>query len=183
MRRGTETLIRDLAALFVKYRPADWVPLVEELERGSPAQRKIAEAIDELATRSAAARASSKGRSVRPARKKKPQTASLSFSPDVLHLRTMLLDRKVAPGMGSIRNLARAVGLKEELPTGREAAVDRLLVALNDQPEKSSKLREWVSLSRVGNVNHEENYMRWFSLILGEEPKSDNQETPSEIKE
>lgn len=177
MTARTQALVKDVAALFVKYSLADWSPLIEELEKGG--RGKIAEAVGELAaTPRAPARARPKAKPAKSVAKKPAKavqpSAGTGFSPARAQFLEPLLralkTRVVAPTAHDMRELYLAIGIKDAYPKRREEAVEAVILRLDQLPEPQFRK---ILTDIVGQDDEvarpADDYARWFNLIL--EPK------------
>ena len=180
MSAKTQALIRDLAALVVKYSLQDWAPVITELERrgGSPALTK---AVTDLV-------GSSKPRSIKkvPTRSIKTPRKALQKTPaplGPLFAFPLSEERRsiLAPMMEAIRtrNLYPTAvtlkaafyesGIKDSYPPRRELAAEMLVRHLDSlTPERfDTVLREIAPHKKVSAVVVGEGgaYERWFGLI------------------
>lgn len=175
MTAKTQALVKEVAALFVKYSLADWAPLIEELENGG--RGKIAQSIRTIIatpkaqtrTKPTAARSSAK----RPAKKPSPAT-SVAFSPErdkfLEPLLRALKGRVVAPSAHDMRELYLAIGIKDAYPKRREEAAEAIALRLDTLPDAQFKK---ILADLIGqddeNDQQSDDYARWFNLIV--EPK------------
>ena len=180
--RKTDLLIKDIAALFVKYGASDWRPILEELAEGTEMQVQIAHAIFELCEQTQAAKTKSRGRVGSVKRKKatsarRPTSASssseapvqLSFSlgrsSALEALAKLLNDRLILPSAADLRQMYLLVGGKQLLPKTRAAAVVALLAALDQAPEQTYRDALESMKATDSRTSNQEDYARWFNLI------------------
>lgn len=163
----TKQLIKEIAGLITKYSYDDWAPILSELKQGSDQQKAISKAIDELAI-NAPTLATQK-----PKRKKaKPKTRAIKLSADrkeiLTPLRTALVNRQFLSTARSLREISYNVGVKGEISSKRNEAVDQLITHL-DQLEKSkfqSAMMRITMFKPNEDANFEEDYGRWFEMIV-----------------
>ncbi|TAJ72115.1 MAG: hypothetical protein EPO51_08325 [Phenylobacterium sp.] len=166
--------MKDLAALFVRYRVEDWGPLIQELEtrRGS---RELADAIRSLAIvaeESRPARAPSK----RAPKKAKPKMASSTtdpkFTADRAPILASLLEalrtKQALPKSNDLKAAYSAAGLKLPMPARRDDAVVAIVRQLNDM----APARFEDALRAIGDIkaalpgDSPDDYGRWIDIIL-----------------
>jgi hypothetical protein len=171
-RNRSETLVKELASLFVKYNLRDWQPVIDELLEGGPRNSKIAHAIEELGSvRPKAKRGAGKrAKAVSPALKLRP-THKAILKP----LWQALLDRKVLGTARDLRSFHLAAGVKAAFPASRQRAIELLIHHLNQLSEPDFQATMTL-LSRHRSSDESgfsEDYRRWFEIIFkGEEPGS-----------
>jgi hypothetical protein len=181
----TEALIRDVAALFVKYRIADWQPLIAELEMrgGSPA---LANAIRLLAektpspapvrgrpkAKSTATKSSSKASATKavvskPAELELEPRFSGPHADTIDELRDALIAKRSFPAMSNLKAASTALGLKGTGTSRRDVLVTMLTEHLDKLDEEAFEralrtLAREEERSQTGSVP---TYDRWFDLI------------------
>ncbi|UZK66285.1 hypothetical protein [Sphingomonas sp. M1-B02] len=185
MSHKTEALIREVAALFVKYRMTDWQPLIAELETrgGSPA---LANAIRLLAektpspapargrakAKSTAAKLSSKARAKKAAISK---PAELELEPrfggphadTIGELRDALIAKRSFPAMSNLKAAGTALGLKGTGTSRRDVLVTMLTEHLDKLDEEAFEraLRTLAREEQRSQTGSAPAYDRWFDLI------------------
>lgn len=173
MTAKTQALIKEVASLFAKYSLADWLPLIEELEKGERGQ--LAVTVRELASTPRVS-ARPKGKAKKPATKKaaKPVVrapAATTFSAERTKFLEPLLralkGRVVAPTAHDMRELYLAIGIKDAYPQRRDAAAEAITRQLDRMPDE--QFRKILS-DIVGPEDEDDHrgdaYSRWFNLIL-----------------
>ncbi|KQW81999.1 hypothetical protein ASC65_12035 [Brevundimonas sp. Root1279] len=178
-------MVRDIAALFLKYNLQDWAAVIGEIERGNRhalagAIRDLSQtAAAELATGRAAvkakARAKAKGRSkttvkpVAPTHVADPigEARAAVLEP----IRTALHERAIFPTTHDLKALYIAVGIKTPYPKRRDDAVDDVIHHLDrmSQDRYEQALQVLASRDNEGWKRTSDEYAQWYKIIL--EPK------------
>lgn len=172
VRNRSESLVKELAALFVKYSLRDWQPVIDELLESGSRNSKIARAIEELG-------------SVRPKVKRDVVKRAKKISP-ALKLRPThkailkplwqaLLDRKVLGTARDLRSFHLAAGVKAAFPASRQKAIELLIHHLNQlsEPDFQATMALLGRHRSLDERGFNEDYRRWFEIIFkGEEPGS-----------
>lgn len=165
MSSRTAALVRDIAALFAKYRLDDWKPVIDELEAGGRAS--IATAIRLLAEESPARKTPRRTKATKPRRPARPP--ELAFRPDrsevLTRLQSELVSKELLRSIGHLRLAFAAVGLKESSPARREDMVRALLTHLNTVPDDRFEPALRAVASEAEKVAPGTDYERWFELI------------------
>ena len=126
-----QRLVRDLATLFVKYDLKDWDIVLRELRDSKSMERVgLANLIEELVNVpvSAAARRKPVKVSVRGKRKVVPLPQQLAA------FKTAIGNRELLASQAELRDFAVSLGYKENLPTNRQDAIDRVVSFLSGKP-------------------------------------------------
>lgn len=174
MTAKTQALVKELAALFVKYSLADWAPVADQLSAAG--RDDLAKAVRELASTPKAPARKSKVK-VRPGAKSKwtsgpkPALSGIVISDEraryLMPLHRALKAREAAPSAADIRDLYLFIGIKQPYPKRRDDVVDAIVQELDRLPDTQflKSLREIVKddepLAKSGD-----DYRRWFNLIL-----------------
>ena len=160
-RNKSDALLRGIAQLFVDYRPADWTPVIAELEQGSALQRKIAVLIDELRTQPAPKKRVAAKTARAPALKHE-RKAKLTSLEKELKSGKLLADRR------ALAEVFASTGTKQPLPAARSAAITALIRQLNDIPSANFDAL-FAAIERARDLpapEGESDYGRWFEIIL-----------------
>ena len=166
MTSRTPALIKDLAQLFVKYRLADWAPVIEELERGG--RSSVARAVEHIVV---LAQAKTPRRRTSPARKKR--TSAPSAVPELRSDRAAVLTRindeltarSLLPAIGELRSAILALGLKRQTAATRPEAIRAIVEHLNSVEDARFEAA-LATLVRKANENQQgDEYRRWFTII------------------
>jgi hypothetical protein len=170
----TEALIRDVAALFVKYRLSDWTPLLDELERrgGSAALAAAIRRHAGSAQPAAPAKRGAKGGAAkrRATRPKAPQLQPRFVGPHaetVDRLREALVAKRSLPSVSSLRSVNAALGIKAAGSNRREVLIAILTDHLNklDADAFEKALRTLAREEERDRPETVADYDRWFHLI------------------
>ena len=163
-RDRSDSLVKDLALLFVKYRLRDWLPLLAELRRGQHAA--LADAIETL-TRQVPPTRRKPGK--RPARKigQGSRKSEPGLSPVLRPLYEALKDRSLLAVASDLRAIYVDLRIKQTLPPRRSAAIQLLIQHLDTLPEGQRRDAIQLILARkpVAPDSFSEDYHRWFELI------------------
>ncbi len=176
MSNKTESLIRDLATLFVKYRMVDWKPVISELEErgGSPA---LAEAIRRQVERAYSTTAAKKKAKSKAGPKRvvvvTPPELELEprFSgPNALtidELRDAMISKRSFPAMSDLKAANTALGIKGPSTSRRDVLVTTLTEYLDGlEPEAFEKALRILAREEERNQSGTiPAYDRWFDLI------------------
>lgn len=176
MTAKSDALLRDLAALFVKYRLGDWAPLLGTLsdpqsaERLAESIRQAAAVADETrATSQLAKRKSRGGKRVTSREKNEPPAPRFSgpHADAIDRLRVELVERKLLANMVGLRNYWVALGIKADVPKRREAAIAALTEHLDglDAPAFETALSRLVREQQCESPGDQLHFQRWFDLI------------------
>lgn len=167
MSTRTDALIKELAALLVKYRPADWEPIITELERGD--RGRLARMVAELAATPAKTRTkvnrATKAKGTRT--KAGPQSFPLlpereaTLAPVVNALTT----KRILPTIGDVRAAFSALGLKGSPPGRRAEMVNAIIAHLNSIEETRLPAAIEVVAKEAAKSGRDNSYQRWFDLI------------------
>lgn len=174
MTARTQALVKELAALFVKYSLADWSPLTDQLSAAG--RDDLADAVRELAStpKAPARKAKPKprpGAKSKPASTLKPALAGIVFSNSRARylepLHRALKAREAASSAAAIRELYLSIGIKQPYPKRREDAADAIVQELDRLPDAQF----FRSLKRIAkddelSAKSGDDYRRWFNLIL-----------------
>lgn len=171
MTAKSQALIKEIAALFVKYSLADWSPVINELENGG--RGKIAEAVRDLASVSAPSRPKPITKQKSPAKQAPSKSVAnlINFSAERSKYLEPLLQamkkRVVAPTTSDMRELYFAIGIKNAFPKRREEAAEAIALRLDKLPdEQFQKIIAEVERLDNGVEQRPDDYERWFKLIL-----------------
>ncbi len=169
-------MLKDVAALAVKYKPAQWEVLAAWLD--DPARREVVQQmLREFAeiSREAPQPVRTKTRRTKGAqqvssrvgidalRQQQPERADL-----LEEVWIKLRDRELLPTITSIRSFASLIGTKKITATRRDRAIDELMRVLLELDEDAleQRMREVaVEGRKLG-----EEYSDWVRLILGRAP-------------
>lgn len=189
MSKRSEALLRDIAALFLKYGLQDWSVVVGELERGN--RQALADAIRDLSQSASAdlaagrAAARSKVRAkakAAPRRQLKPATKPVAAPPPVAisearaevlePVRVALRERAIFPTTNDLKTLYIAIGIKSAYPKRRDDAVEAIIHHLDrmGQDRYEQALQVLTSRGREGGAPGADDYARWFKIILDAKP-------------
>jgi hypothetical protein len=180
MNEPSQKLLKDVAALAVKYKPDQWEALAVWLD--DPARRDVIRqmlrefaAISREAPRPARTRARTKTRrpkgtqqvavraEIEALRREQPERADL-----LEEVWIKLRDRELLPTITSIRSFASLLGTKKITATRRDRAIDelmRVLLELNEDALEQRMREVAVEDRKLG-----EEYSDWVRLILGRSP-------------
>ncbi|WP_242121933.1 hypothetical protein [Sphingomonas lacusdianchii] len=173
MTTKSEALIRDLAALFVKYRLSDWKPLLAELEqRGGSAA--LAKAISQHAARASTPAKRVKTKAV-PPRSAAAKPVELDLEPrftgphaaTIDELRDAMVSKRSFPLMPDLKAAITALGIKGPLNGRRDVLVMTLTEHL-DRLEPAAFEAALRNLARQEERSQPDTvpaYDRWFDLI------------------
>lgn len=183
MTAKTDALVRDLAAVFVKYRAADWAPIVVALSDGVLVA-KLADAIGAAAHQADAARKPSKSKSGTGVAKRKvalkggarpvEQEDALRFvgpnAEAIDRLREELLARALLGTVPALRAYWLALGLKTEAPKRREATIAELTRYLDtlDAAQFETALRVLMREHQRSEPQQDGDFQRWFNIITAQ---------------
>lgn len=170
MSKRTEALTRELAALFVKYRAADWAPILDEIE-GSRRSAALSAAITDLLAK---ARAKSKARP-KAATRKSPNSNSEQGA-DLVHperfavleaVRRALASKEVLATTGMLREAFVAIGMKDPPGARRDDMVKALLRHLDgvNDDQFPPTLRLLQDVARRSTRDPAADYAEWFRII------------------
>lgn len=173
----TEALVRDLAALFVKYRLSDWAPVLNEIERRG-GSTGLAEAIRRHAQDAKPATArkpTAKPKTVKRETPKLKAAAQLELEPrftgpnasTVEQLRQALVSKTSLPSLPDLKAVHAALGIKSAGSSRRETLIAILtehLDGLNDTGFEKA-LRAVASIEERRAPEGIADYDRWFQLI------------------
>lgn len=175
MSKKTSQLIREVARLFAIYKLEDWSPVLSQLKIGSPVHREIAEVAEEIIASTAAKKVKIRGRKSKPiasskakeAKQEAPLFISAERSSLLTPLRDALLSRKILRNAASLREASDRIGLKRNLPAGREAAVELMIRYLDEVPVEQlpEKLKYLNSFAMPAKADLSSDYQRWFNVI------------------
>jgi hypothetical protein len=184
--RKADALLRDLAALFIKYSLSEWHFVLEELRDGGKIQRDIAKAIEEIYD--IKQRSLAKGRELdnKPVRRDKVNAAAKFINianidpnraPIVLGLIEALQNRRLLPTAGGIRDIYSSLGGKGSVPEKRDAAIRFIVSFIAQLPTEQFEraLKAVVEHKGSANENLRGDYSRWFDIIYGRSTGSDEQ--------
>lgn len=163
--RKTDSLINDIARLFVTYSRTDWQPILDELGRGSEAQTRIAAAIDEIIGSVPAV----KQKGLKKQQKKAPfKVQHAERAEAIAALGTKLRRGELLPNTSALKEAWSRTGAKSPLPKSRSAAISAILEQLDRLSAKQydSLMAAMLKLSEAGPADLEGDYGRWFSMIL-----------------
>jgi hypothetical protein len=170
MTAKTDRLVKDLAALFVKYSLSDWQPLLSEMRLTGEPNSQLVAAIEAHLARGMKAKKpmrrvrrktpASKGRSTKPVGKELDR----SLEP----LRTALLNREILATSQELKSAAASIGIKDPIPSERRDAVKAILEHLRALPEDAmrSSLSKLKSTAYSSKPDHSSEFERWVTLIM-----------------
>lgn len=172
MSTRTDALIKEIAALLVKYRPVDWAPIIAELERGD--RGRLAEAVAELAatptkTRTKASRAT-KAKATRTKASAQPFTLRPEREATLAPIVDALTTKRILPGIGDVRAAVSALGLKGIPPGKRAEMVSAIIAHLNSIEEQRLPSAIEVIAKEAAKSGRDNSYQRWFDLIEVDAP-------------
>ena len=177
VRKKRPSLVAEIGRLLVEYPEKDWRTLADRL-RDQALIENIAAAIDDaIALVAKSAKKTKKERS-------KPHTILASSlvredeaKAEILSaLKSRLTDKDKAVTLADIRGFASSLGMKEELATRREQAVNQIVRYLATKTTEEIE----VALHTVLPVQQPlgEEFDRWVNLILGGGTNTRRQEYP-----
>lgn len=174
MTARTQALVKELAALFVKYSLADWAPLTDPLSAAG--RDDLADAVRDLAStpRAPARKAKVKARPGAKSKSNsapKPGQTGIVVSEDraryLTPLYRALKAREAAPSAADIRELYLSIGIKQPYPKRREDVVDAIVQELDRLPDAQFlKSLKRIAKDDEHSAKSGDDYGRWFNLIL-----------------
>lgn len=166
MTTRVDALIRELAALFVKYRPSDWAPIIAELERGD--RGRLAKSVAELAA-TPVLRAKPKRTMKAGGTRRTAPASSLTLRPerkDALEpLVDALMTKRILPSMSDVRSAFSALGLKGDPPKRRADGITAVISHLNSVAEERLPAAVEIVAREAAKAGRDDSYQRWFDLI------------------
>lgn len=194
----TESLVKDVAQLFVTYPSSVWQPFVEELAKGSDMQKRISTAVSAILSEipsgiKQSPQARKRKASIRKTLAKKTSKPTplehepeFEFSPgrstELSILRDDLALKRVLPRISDLRQLYLEVGGKDEFPKDRKKASQYLLVHLNGVSDEAFSLAIKAIQESFNGGDAADAYARWFKLIRPLESGHSSQHRPHAIQ-
>lgn len=176
MSEPSQKLLKDIAVLAVRYKPAQWEALAEWLD--DPARRSLVQqmlrefaAISREAPRPSRAKARTskrlRGSTVRgeleALRREEPDRADL-----LEEIWRKLRERELLPTVTAVRSFAGLLGTKKITATRRDKAIDELMGVLFELNEDA--LEQRMREVAVEDRRLADEYSDWVRLILGRSP-------------
>jgi hypothetical protein len=164
----TDALVKDLAALFIKYRLSDWQPIVDMLRSGSAQSHELANEVRRLCETAARSHAP------KSARRKGASAREADFLSHVAPERRLILGelkgalttKQLLPRAGDLRAIYLGAGGKMVLPPRREAAIRVFVAHISQLPDgKFTSVLNEIAGVRPPSASHLDDYSRWFDMI------------------
>ena len=161
-------MVAEIGRLLVEYPEKDWQALAGRL-RNPSLMDDVAAAIEEAA----AMATKSVGKAKKVERKRRGNVLAQVARHDILKaeklsaLKLRLTDKRQGLPLAHIRGLANSLGMKEQLPSRRDQAVNQIVAYLAGK--STAEIDAVLSTAMPPPTRQGEEYDRWVNLILGKD--------------
>ena len=166
------SLVGEIGRLLVEYPEKDWRALANRLRERSLVE-DVAAAIDDLLASDAKRRAKRRTQARRRPREgviERVARDDVAKAEKLSALKSRLAGKDKRPPLAHVRSFANSLGMKEELPSRRDQAVNQILQYLS--AKTTGEIDDILNAAISPRQMEGEEYDRWVKLILGEDPPS-----------